>query len=253
MPADTDLLLKIGQILQIAEKSAIMKYSWNNRGLAPAGYIKGMAVAYARAYCKLKAGDPVALELARLPGQADRDALAWYSQQFVAAGLKEDSSDDGRLRRLFVLLTGVGMRESSGRYCEGRDRSASNTGSGTAEAGLFQTSYNARLASPLLPELFELYKGRTDFLEIFREGVHAKDSDLANYGSGDGCEFQRLSKACPAFAVEFAAVGLRNIRKHWGPINRREVEVRRESHDLFVEVQKTVGAFNLCPDVIRPS
>lgn len=35
------------------------------------------------------------------------------------------------LRQLFVLLIGLGMRESSGQYCEGRDRSASNV---TAEA-----------------------------------------------------------------------------------------------------------------------
>lgn len=253
MRSGNDLIPGIEPILRVAEKSTVMKHHWANRGYAPAGYIKGMAAAYARVYCNLKASDPAALEMAKIPGDDGKDALAWYSQGFLAAGFKEGSSHDGRLRRLFVLLTGLGMRESSGRYCEGRDRSASNTKSDTAEAGLFQTSYNARLASPLLPKLFEIYKGRIDFLEIFRQGVHARQSDLENYGSGKGWEFQRLSKACPAFAVEFAAVGLRNIRKHWGPINRREAEVRLEADDLFMEVQKTVEAFNLCPDVTRPS
>ena len=46
------------------------------------------------------------------------------------------------------------MRESSGKYCEGRDKSADNTTAETAEAGLFQTSFNARRSSPLLPKLF---------------------------------------------------------------------------------------------------
>ena len=236
----------IKQILRIVKESSIIQYNWNNRGRAPAGYIKGMAVAYARAYCKLKADDPFALEMAKPTGDEDRDALAWYGRQLVAAGLHEDGSNENQLRHLFVLLIGLGMRESSGRYCEGRDRSASNTGSDTAEAGLFQTSYNARVASPFLPELFALYRGRTDLIEIFGEGVRARDSELKNYGSGDGWEFQRLSKACPAFAVEFAAVGLRNTRKHWGPINRREAEIRRESDDLLVKVKKAVDAQGLC-------
>jgi len=54
------------------------------------------------------------------------------------------------LRHLFVLLTGLGMRESSGHYGEGRDASATNTSAYTAEAGLFQVSYNSHHASLLL-------------------------------------------------------------------------------------------------------
>jgi hypothetical protein len=44
-------------------------------------------------------------------------------------------------------MLGHGMRESSGRHCEGRDLSADNVQSDTAEAGLFQTSYNAHSAT----------------------------------------------------------------------------------------------------------
>ena len=38
---------------------------------------------------------------------------------------------------------GLGMRESSGQYCCGRDTSEDNTTADTAEAGLFQMSWNA--------------------------------------------------------------------------------------------------------------
>ena len=235
------------KILQIAASSAIMKYKWKNRGVAPAGYIKGMAMAYARVYCKWKAGDEASTEMARANTDDDnRDALAWYSREFADAGMDNSVAGVDTLRHLFVLLIGLGMRESSGRYCEGRDRTASNTGGDTAEAGLFQTSYNARSASPLLPQLFTRYANSDDFLDIFKEGVSCRTADLENFGTGDGKEFQRLTKACPAFAVEFAALALRNLREHWGPINRKEAELRPEGDEMLFAVQNAVDNFSLC-------
>ena len=239
----------INQITQIAASSSIAHYNWKDRGVAPAGYIKGMAVVYARVYCKLKAGDAAATEMAKAKtSSATKDALAWYGEKFQAAGLDNSHAGADTLRHLFVLLIGLGMRESSGKHCVGRDRSASNTTAATAEAGLFQTSFNARTASPLLPQLFAQYSATpAGFVEIFKEGVHCKPSDLENFGSGAGKKFQRLSKASPAFAAEFAAVGLRNIRKHWGPINRREAEIRSECDVMLRQVQNVVEASNLCP------
>jgi hypothetical protein len=51
-----------------------------------------------------------------------------------------DNSADGvdTLRHLFALQLGLGMRESSGQYCCGRDMSADNVSAETCEAGLFQ-------------------------------------------------------------------------------------------------------------------
>jgi hypothetical protein len=96
-------------------------------------------------------------------------------------------------------------------------------------------------------QLFRQYSANpSGFVEVFREGVKCKDSDLENFGEGDGREFQRLSKACPAFAAEFSAVGLRNVRKHWGPINRKAVEIRPECDDMLMQVQKVVDEFELC-------
>jgi hypothetical protein len=232
----------IGQITRIAAASHIARFSWKDRGIAPAGYIKGMAVAYARVYCKLKARDVAAVEMAKpQTADADRDALTWYSQIFAGVGMSNDRVGVDTLRHLFVLLIGLGMRESSGKYCEGRDKSASNTTAETAEAGLFQTSFNAVSASPILLQLFTQYLAKPNgFVDVFKEGVHCGPDSFENFGTGDGMKFQRLSKECPAFAAEFAAVGLRHVRTHWGPINRREAEVRPECDEMLQQVQNAV-------------
>lgn len=234
-------------ILKVAAESPVARYAWKDRGRSPVGYVKGMALAYAQACCRLKEEDPVVLEMAKADtGDADHDALAWLADDFVAAGLPDAQTENDRLRRLFVLLMGLGMRESSGSYCEGRDLSAENVTADTAEAGLFQTSWNARKASRLMPQVYEQYKGRKDLLEVFREGVHCSSGDLKNYGDGDGAEFQRLSKECPAFAVAFAALGLRNIRKHWGPVNRKKVEILPICDNLLRMVEQVVDRHGLC-------
>ena len=140
------------------------------------------------------------------------------------------------------------MRESSGKYCEGRDRAASAK---SAETGMFQASFDATNANPLLGQLFEQYLSKpSGFAETFKEGVRCRASDLQNFGSGKGREFQRLSKECPAFAVEFAALGLRLFRTHWGTINRREVEIRPEGNVMLLQVQNFVDSEEVCPLLI---
>jgi peptidoglycan hydrolase-like protein with peptidoglycan-binding domain len=142
------------------------------------------------------------------------------------------------------------MRESSGRYCEGRDRSASNTSADSAEAGLFQMSWDAHGASRQIPRLLDEYQanGGGGYREIFCEGVTPHRGDLDNCGSGTGLRFQQLCKDCPGFAVETAAVGLRNLRTHWGPINRREAELRPEADDMLQQVQRLVASGVIIPD-----
>jgi hypothetical protein len=184
----------------------------------------------------------MAMALAKT-NDAENDALAWYDTIFRAAKMKNDVVGPDTLRHLFVLLIGLGMRESSGRYCEGRDRSASNTTADTAEAGLFQTSFNACTASPELPKLFKAYSDApSGFLDTFREGVSCSAADFENFGSGDGEKFQQMSKACPAFASEFAAIGLRTVRTHWGPINHHAAEVRPECDAMLLQIQNLVDA-----------
>lgn len=239
----------LDQITQIAAGSPIARFHWTGRGLAPAGYLKGMSLVFARVYCKLKSGDSAATLMAKANTCDNaRDALAWYDEEFAAVDMSNEVSGIDTLRHLFVLLIGLGMRESSGRYCEGRDKSASNTTAETAEAGLFQTSFNARTGSPELPKLFARYSASpSGFVETFRDGIRCTPSDWKNYGSGPGAEFQRLSKASPAFAAEFAAVGLRTIRTHWGPINSKAAEIRPECDAMLMRIQNLLDVSpNLC-------
>jgi peptidoglycan hydrolase-like protein with peptidoglycan-binding domain len=230
----------------LAISSPIARYHWRNRGPAPRGYIKGMAVAYATVVHKFRAGNPAALEMAKAnTHNADRDALSWYAGIFNELGMNNDRAGLDTLRHLFVLLLGLGMRESTGRHCLGRDVSAKNKTHLTAEAGLFQASWNFSISSPHIVELFDQFHaaGPTSQcnLEIFREGVNCTKSQWANHGSGKGVHFQQLTKSCPQFAVESVAVGVRNLRKHWGPINRRDVEIKREADLMFKQVEGAIS------------
>lgn len=242
----------IARIAALAEKSPIASYRWADRGKAPAGYVKGMAVSYAKLYAELDQQNPYAVEMAKaMSDDATRDALKHYEAIFQQVGMDNSQAGADTLRHLFVLLLGLGMRESSGKHCEGRDRSADNTTAETAEAGLFQTSYNARRASPLLPRVFADYKSNPranpTYLDLFKEGVRCKESNLENFGEGDGRLFQKLSKEAPFFAVTFTAIGLRNVRRHWGPINRHAAEVKPDADAMFMEVQTLMDKDKLGP------
>jgi hypothetical protein len=220
--------------------SPAAKYRWKGRGLAPIGYVKGMALAYANIYADMKAGNEFAVFMARAnTHDANIDALSWYAGIFSDGHM--DNSKDGAdtLRHMWVLLWGLGMRESSGLYCCGRDRSASNTTADTAETGLFQQSWNSHIASSLMLKMFVEWRD-SGMRATFAEGVSCSAADWENYGSGSGFEFQRRCKMDPFFAVQFAAVGLRCVRRHWGPIDTREAEVRPEVDTLLKQVQSIV-------------
>jgi hypothetical protein len=231
-------------LLGIASSSAIARYSWPDRGVAPPGYIKGMAIAWSTLLRKYLLSDPAAVEMAK-PNthDADVDVLAWYAGVFADAQMENRVEGLDTLRHLFALQLGLGMRESSGQYCCGRDQSASNTDGMTCEAGLFQMSWNASYSTPLMQQLLDQY-GDADnslcALRYFKEGVSCSQADWECYGSGPGRHYQELAKNCPQFAVETTTLGLRTIRAHWGPINRYEVELRKEADDMLADVQEIV-------------
>jgi hypothetical protein len=223
--------------------SPIAIYAWDDRGYAPPGYTKGIAVGFATVVQKWMVNDSATLEMAKAnTHDSDVDALSWYADVF--AELDMDNSQDGldTLRHLFVLLMGLGMRESSGQHCCGRDMSADNVESETCEAGLFQMSWNASNASPEMDKLMDVYRSCPPqcALKIFEDGVECSSDDWSCYGSGEGYDYQELAKSCPQFAVETAAIGLRVLRQHWGPINRYEVEVRPEADEMLQQVQDLV-------------
>jgi hypothetical protein len=234
------------EITDLAINHPIADYSWRDRGQAPDGFVKGFAVAYAQACVRFHGGDPIAAEMAKANTHNDAlDALSWYNSNFAAIGLDNDEDGIDTMRHLFVLLMGLGMRESSGQHCCGRDQSASNTSSDTAEAGLYQTSWNAHTCSDQFDALADQYDTASPqgYMPIFAEDVSCSSSDWASYGSGAGYKFQEVCKWSPAYAVETCAITLRNLRQHYGPINRKEAELKREADDMLWRVQSLVDKF----------
>jgi len=240
----------IAEIETAAAESDVSDLIWDDRGVAPLAYIKGMALAYATCVRKLERGDMTMHEIAKadITGDTEHDALALYRDQFMKIGMQTGLPGRPVLRAVFVFLLGLGMRESSGKHCCGRDQTADNVQSDTCEAGLFQTSWNYHACATDAETLFDEYRHALEYpepqcqLKAFEDGVSCSGDDWENYGSGTGAEFQALSKSCPAFAVESAAIGIRNLRKHWGPIGRLEVQIVPEAETLFLEIDDILAA-----------
>jgi uncharacterized protein (TIGR02594 family) len=229
-------------IVEIVDQSPLANYSWPDRGKAPRGYLNGMAMAYGVAVLELEEGLPRAVEMAQAQRPDDQtDALTWYRSEFAAKGMDNSQAGLDTLRHLFVMMIGLGMRESSGLYYCGRDTTASNTSSETCEAGLFQTSWNIRSCSPNIPPLLtEYWDDPNGFLPAFQAGLSPTASGLGSYGTGDGARYQFLAKFSPSFAAFVTGIGMRKLRKHWGPINRKEVEINKDADSLLMAVQALV-------------
>jgi len=237
---------EISAITTAARSSAIQRYNWPGRGIMPPGCVKGLAVAYGCAYRKFHAGHPAFREMAKSnTHNSDKDVMAWEAGRFTAQGMNNNTAGINVLRHLYAYIFGLAMRESSGRHCEGRDMSANWTSAITAEAGLLQTSWNIRSGSgkpTIMQGLFDEYaRGAEGYQYIFKEGVYCSSNSWKNWGTGDGAKYQDMSKKQPMFHVEVTAVGMRNLRKHWGPINRRDVAIRKEANTLLLEVEGIVA------------
>ena len=227
------------QIYTMAQTSEIADYSWPDRGVPPQGYVAGMAQCFA--YCVSAEGTPAVNVMSQAKGNADKDALAWFDAEFKKLGMSNDAAGVDTLRHLFVLMIGLGPRESSGKYFEGRDLKADNVEPETAEAGLFQTSWNIKGGSSTIePLLDDFWLSPNGFLDVFKEGLTATKDNLDSYGRDDGARYQFLARFAPLFHVMVTAVGLRTLRQHWGPINRKEVTLKKEADQLLKEVQQLV-------------
>ena len=248
-------------IVQIARGSKCISHEWPyQRGTAPSSYIEGMALVFARAACHPDRTD-VRIVSGPESGQLATDALTVYRQEFSKLGMANDTAGVATLRHTYVLLIGLGMMESSGKFCEGRDISQCFAKANSAESGLFQTSYGVGKSNPVLMSLFADYSaGKSDCLLSSFQGhltcrIHKSQnakcpnetSDVT--GTGPGADWQRLTKICPAFAADYAAVVL---RQHGGssgefnPIRKRQAEVFPACDGMLKSVQDYVQAH---PDV----
>jgi hypothetical protein len=238
----------VEQISTLATGSACAAVSWSHgQGLAPKAYLRGVAITYARAVCEQTRSDVQVVASAKRNGDEapKTDALAWYDAQFNALGLSNAADGLDTLRHSYMLLLSLGMQESSGRYCLGRDRGADFNTADSAEAGPFQTSWGANTHSPALAELFDRYSADQSgcLLNVFRQNISCRAWDERTWGTGKGADWQKLTKACPAFATEYAAVLLRvhgGSRGEFGPLRRHRPELRRECDAMFSQVQALV-------------
>ena len=227
-------------IMRIANDSRIADYSWDDRGVAPTGFTQGMALSFAQSYKKLKANHPAVLEMAKARTSSEKDVLNLWREEFEDMDMPNERAGADTLRHLYAFMLGSGMRESSGQHCCGRDQSADNVSSDTAESGCFQTSYNASNASePYFDNLMDEYlQGLSPgYLEAWSEGVSCSNDDWENYGSGRGEAFQELCKNAPAFSAETHALTLRNLCNHYGPVIRFEVELKTDADAMLQDVQ----------------
>jgi len=226
----------------VERNSKVQAISWQDRGKPPPGYYAGMAKTFALAMVHYRAGEAGAKIMGAKAGpDPDKDALTWYAPEFTAHKMHNNKDGINTLRHLFVMMVGLGMRESSGNPWEGRDMSASNVESETCEAGLFQTSWNISNAADEIKDLMDEYREDPNgFQPTFARGTDPSPTNLDLYGSGDGAMYQWLAKQSPAFAVLVTAIGMRKLRGHWGPIGRREVEIKSEVDAMLQDVQQLV-------------
>lgn len=226
-------------ILDIAGSSECLNYNFKDRGKPYSGYIKGMSIAYARSLCRYMSPLNTIAGVMGIPvGTAgSKDALQWYGV----------NAKDGqaRMKLTYQLGIGLGMRESNGRWCTGKDASASNDAAPECEAGPFQSSYNSMGAHPKLKEVYAEYSKDGAYsdrceLSLWKENVKRCDSKSPNLGTGPGVAFQDLSKVCPMFAAEYNMALIRNLRNHFGPLTRKEAEIVPACGSLLDQVEKLV-------------
>jgi hypothetical protein len=239
----------------IAAQSQCAAHSFPHRGKAPRSYIEGVTLVFARAVCQPQRADVQVVSAPVDTSPSTDDALAVYDARFQAAGMPNDKAGVDTLRHSYTLLIGLGMMESSGKYCEGRDVSECFTTADSAEAGLFQTSFGARRFSPVLLELFQNYSADQSrcLLQVFQGSITCRivtshnpecpsaTSDVA--GTGPGADWQRLTKSCPAFATEYGAVVLRKHggpRGEFNPIRKREAELFPACDSMLRQAQSFV-------------
>lgn len=223
---------------QIARSSDCARHRWNNRGVAPVGYIKGVALVYAKSFCEISGSVETAATVMKQPLRRDgQDALVRYEDDLARNGV-DVTNEVQRLRALYTLGIGQGMRESSGNTTEGRDLTAQHPSASSAEAGIFQTSFDSLSRSAALPKLLDQYRAHPGacLLDVFMEGIsHVVTRPV--FGTGPGAEFQRFTRECPAQATEYALIMLRVNRRHFGPIIRKETEYFQPCNDMLKQVE----------------
>lgn len=243
------------EIFKITDNSKCSKYSWKDRGRANKSYFRGMGLTYAKAYCF---PNSIVASARNTPESKfdTTDVLSWYNSNYNALGMTNDVAGKDTHRHVWTMLIGLGVRESSGRYCVGRDMSMDFSTANSAEAGLFQSSYGSKRSSPDLVALFEKYKKSKKgcYLETFSQGISCSSANLKNWGEGEGMEWQKLSKECPAFSAEWAAILVRKsggTKGEYGPLRNKRVELNKDCNEMLKQIDSLIESNKTICDTLK--
>ena len=176
---------------------------------ASTAYVSGLALTFARALCQpdrpdvkvisAAAGDP---STAR--GKMDVGSTV-YDGWFKGQKMANDKDGVDLLRYTNMSLLALGLVESSGRYCVGRDLSENFTKAESAKSGLIQTSWGAHTFNPTLEPMFRNYQAQHDAarrtFEVFSHGISCAKHDADNFGdpNSDGFRWQALTSNARPF------------------------------------------------------
>jgi len=141
------------------------------------------------------------------------------------------------LVKTYTLITGMGMRESSGDIHAGRDLSANNTSDETAETGAFQFSKDSMPAHPDLKDLYTEYRTYPDLCSPEDWQFEGKPK-IAKVNPN--AKFTDFTRQCPRFSAEYAATAARTVREHFGTLNRKEAEMPESCHHMYSEIAQAV-------------
>lgn len=226
------------------------------------GYYQGVILSFARSVCR--PNDDIKQSMLKGSINREKDVLYYFKNSGNVKTYADLSlPDEKHLKSIYAILLPHGLMESGGDFREGVDISnASSFKSNTAEAGLFQTSYNVRgFMSPAavrgvekLEDQYKLAGPNSCMLDVFSEGLPAKQSHGV-VGSGAGAAFQKQLRSCPALAVEHAAITIRHNMRHYGPLIRQSSRPLNGCYAVLDKVYDYVSKNknDVCPDVsIKP-
>jgi len=232
------------KVTSLAVNSDCHKAAHDVQGTPPQGYMKGIALTYARGICR---PSEAWVQAAQVPlGPSNKDALTHY-------GVSSSLSAAERLDVVFALILGSSARESSWRWCVGRDTLAKESdrkgcvegGGETCEAGHSQGSYNSIGSNTILRGLFTEFGSEPAhcFAKEYKGATTCTAANLKNWGSNPkAVEFQRLSKHCPGFPTQSKAVLLRTTRTHFGPINKKQVTLKPQCVAMFSKIRQAIAS-----------
>lgn len=267
---DSKLDPEILRVVQISDKYKIDKIGWKDiawppkgrpytearyngqRDVVPPGYIRYIAIGYARSHARLIRGERLGVLLgAANAGGSDRDVLSIYRNELKAHQISLSTPSD-RLLATYGLLIAKGKLESDGRFYKGQDANRpSNQTAAKAESGAFQSSYDIIGTNKAIKEGLNILipeyaknpiRGHLYIAASGTPNGEKKYLEFPFHGSGEGRRFQELSRLCPAFSAESSALALRYSANNYAAVLTQLMQIEPKCFTMLAEIRELVEA-----------